>query len=518
MKNSGTNKKILTFIQNNYKLLILFFSLSLLNIILLCWNFKSNNLNFGETFVFTLIGSILLEIILGAIILISQRKKWKTEKIFLILSLVIGVVYVFVLPIGRAPDEASHFFRIYELSTGHFVSDTSENGIIGTTEPSNIQIVNNFKENNVTYTEIINNLNLHPEEKDLAFIPTSAYSYNLFSYLPHTIGMFIGNSLGLPLLVTAYLAKLFNLVTCVLILYLCIKFIPFLKKIIFFLGFLPTTMQAMASLSPDGLAIASSVALISFVLYSIYSCKKNFSKKQIGLLFIICLFLSMSKIAYAPVCLLLFAIPKERFGSNKRKIITIIAMGCIIFAALLAWLFIAPSIQSAYDSTAQISTIISNPPKYMAIVFHSISTNLTLYVSGFFGKYLEWFNVVLSPLYVMATFVIFILLCNKEQQTNTITKTAKLLSILIFIIVTMITFTTMFIQWTKTGETIIDGVQGRYFLPIILLIPIGFLSTQKHPKKIFTKTLTQKSQNYYLYSFLVFQSIYAITTIACTHI
>ena len=94
----------------------------------------------------------------------------------------------------------------------------------------------------------------------------------------------------------------------------------------------------------------------------------------------------------------------------------------------------------------------------------------------------------------------------------------------------MITFTTMFIQWTKVGETVIDGVQGRYFLPIMLLIPIWFLPISKTPQSLFTtkanlpthstnekhqkQTLQIPSQNYYLYTFLIFESIYAITAIA----
>lgn len=526
--------KAKTAVKQNIRPIILFLGLTLFNLFFLCWNYSSRSLPFNHTFMFMMLISFLIEFFSCFLIFKAKQKKWAIEKIFLILGLIIGITYVFVLPVGRAPDEESHFFRAYELSNGHLVSDVTTEGSIGSLESSDIEIIREFKENNVTYSELLGYSNLYPNEEDQSFVTTSAYSYNIFSYLPQVVGIWIGRILHLPLIATLYLAKLFNLLACLAILYYSIKYLPFLKDIAFMLVFLPITMQAMTSFSPDGLVIATATALISFVLYSNYSLDKLFSKKHYALMFIICLFLSMSKIAYAPLCLLLFAIPKERFGNVKKKYISIISMGAIIFAILLLWLILAPSVQSISDSSVQISTILGNPFRYLAIVLHSLSTNANLYLSGFFGGYLEWFNVVLSPLYIFATFTIFIILCHDAYHKYTITKSFKIIAIIVSLTLIMITFTTMFIQWTKVGETVIDGVQGRYFLPIMLLIPIWFLpTTQKAPSNATTKekssssVITKKpqkqtvltlSQNYYLYAFLIFESVYAITAIACTHI
>ena len=94
----------------------------------------------------------------------------------------------------------------------------------------------------------------------------------------------------------------------------------------------------------------------------------------------------------------------------------------------------------------------------------------------------------------------------------------------------------MYIQWTKVDSTLIEGVQGRYFLPLILLVPLLFVqTTQKSPKK--SKSTSAKSskaksskleqlvsklpttlENRYMYIFLAFESIYALTAIVCFHI
>ena len=224
----------------------------------------------------------------------------------------------------------------------------------------------------------------------------------------------------------------------------------------------------------------------------------------------------MGKIAYAPLCLLLFAIPSKRFKTQKLKILTILGIGALVSISLFIWLLIAPSLQSAYDSSTQISAIITNPFEYLAILLTSIHANATMYLTGFLGGYLEWFDVTLSPIYLITSFVIFTLLCVKARETHTTTRSFKYLSVAIFSIITLLTFTTMFIQWTKPGAPTIDGVQGRYFLPLALIIPTMFLPTSKSsPLK--TPPASKHLPNY-LYSFIIFESIYAILTIACTHL
>lgn len=516
MKTSGIKLAIKTkkILHENYKYLIFFISLLLLNIFFLCWSFKSNNHTFNKTFIFMLVGSICLEILLSIIILIAKYRSWKIEKLFLLSSLIIGIIYVFVLPISRAPDEESHFFRVYEITEGQIISNTAEDGYTrGSYQASNIEIIRDFKENNVTYSDILNSLPTQADNNDQTFIRTSAGGSSPINYLPQVIGMWLGKLFHLPFLVTAYLGKLFNCIACIAILYFSIKSIPILKEFIFFIALLPIAMQAMTSLSSDGFLIASAIGLISFVLYATYSVKGQLTKKHYTIIISLCIILSLSKIVYALLCFLLFTIPKERFGNNKKKIISIFAIGGICFAILVSWLLASASLGGEVDPTNR-NILINNPIYYLSILVRSISTHFYLYLNGTLGGYLEWFNITLSPLYLFPAAIIFVLMCKKFRDTYSVSKSLHILSIIIFIAITLLMFTTMYAQWTKPNETLIDGVQGRYFLPILLLIPIAFSTTNKSVPKT-TPTI---KQNYYLYAFYVFESIYAITSIACTHI
>lgn len=521
MKNYGLNKTK-EFAKNNLKFLIIFISLSIVNVFFLCLNFASNDLYFGKTFFFLIVGSILIEVILCSILFLAKQKEWKIEKTFLVVGIIVGIIYTFALPIGRAPDEESHFFRIYEITNGKIVSDTSEKGQNGSLQASNIEIIRDFKEKNVNYIDIINNISIYPDDSEESFVRTSAGSYSPISYLPHILGMGLGKILHLPLLVNAYIAKIFNLIICIAVIYFSMKFIPFLKEMIFFIAFLPITMQSITSLSADGFIISTAIALISLTLYSIYIMNRQFTKKQLFLITILCLILSLSKIVYSFLCLILFTIPKERFGNNKKKIITIFSIGGFCLFALLFWFFLSAPLDTTVDPTNK-NILLSNPLTYFAILINSISVNMNLYLSGTLGGYLEWFNVVLSPIYLLPSFIIFVLLCKKSYEKNFIHKNIQFFSIIIFTIISLLIFTSMFTQWTKPGEVVIDGVQGRYFVPILLLIPLSFSSKLKKPTEHLHKLSVQKmnrklGQNYYLYEFFIFESIYAIISIVCSHL
>lgn len=461
---------------------------------------------------------IILQIGFFSILFLSKQKSWKFEKIFLILAIPIGILYILLIPIGRVPDEGAHFARIYEITTGHFVSDTDEYGMPGSFEDSNINTIVSMSNFTIHYNELPSYSSIYANSDNQEFISTSSYNYNIINYFPQVIGMSLGNLLHLPLLISCYIARLFNLITCILIIYFSIKHIPFLKKAVIFITFLPITMQEICSLSADGLPIATAIALISFVLYSIYSIKNQFTKKQITAMVALCIILCLCKTIYAPICLLLFAIPKERFGNSKRKLLTIFGTGIACSALLIGWLIATPPLVSISDSGVQTVSIIKHPIRYLGILINSILVNSGLYISGIFGGFLEWFNIDLSFLYTICTYTVFIIICSEARKLWTISKTFKNIGIFICTTIIIGTFTIMYTQWTKNGETIIDGVQGRYFLPIFLLVPIFCLHTKKLLPNIRNLKIIPEKQNFYIYGYLIFISFFALNHIVATHI
>ena len=74
----------------------------------------------------------------------------------------------------------------------------------------------------------------------------------------------------------------------------------------------------------------------------------------------------------------------------------------------------------------------------------------------------------------------------------------------------MLILTSLFIQWTTVGNTKIEGIQGRYFIPLLLPLSILMNNTNISIKKgIKISTIT------YL---LIFINIYALMSIFFAHL
>ena len=49
-----------------------------------------------------------------------KKEKFKIENIFLLLSITIGLLLIFIVPPFQSPDEDSHFTKSYLIATGKF--------------------------------------------------------------------------------------------------------------------------------------------------------------------------------------------------------------------------------------------------------------------------------------------------------------------------------------------------------------------------------------------------------------
>ena len=516
MKSFGT--KLKEFIHKNALYIICAGFLLLANILLIFAFFINRHDHIDGAFPVIISLGVILEILLCTILYYAKKHHWRIEKLFLIMGLSIGSLYTFAIPLSCAPDEIAHFFRIYEISDGYFSTTIREDGLFtGSVQPSNLQFsVSNLVQGRVKYTEIIDNLKYTADGPE-DFAANSAGGYSIVSYLPHTVGMFIGKTLNLPIVASAYLSRFFHLIACIITLYFCIKYIPFLKFFIFFLAFLPISMQSMATLSADGFLICSTFALITFILHATFNVDFKIKPKHLLLVLLLCLIVSLGKSIYSPVCLLLFTIPKERFGSMPRKLISIFSLGAITLVTLLLWLKSVPALSSVTDSSTQLDTLIHSPFTFVRMLGETLIVKTPAYLGQIFGRFLEWFNLVLTMVYVVPSGLCFIYLVIKEKKNVFISRWFRILSIFAICFAALASFIVMYIQWTPTDSTIIQGVQGRYFMPLLLLVPIIFFPSDKG-KRITKKTSFPVYQNNYIYLFIIFETIYALSAAVCFHI
>lgn len=474
---------------------------------------SGTNTSHSYSFMITLV-TIILQIILYTIILVAHKKKWKVENIFLFLAVTFGLLYMVFIPVGRVPDEQNHFLRAYEISKGHLVSDKSADGVGGRTLTNDVSEIFKANKEYINYEDVMKHLSVKKstEESFMAFPNMSLYSF--VCYIPQTTGILIGRILHLPTLWIAYLGRLFNLATWIAIMYFTIKHIPFKKLVVLSFAFLPMSLQEACSLSADALTNAIAFALIGFVFYMKYTKKEVMNKKEFITMCLLAIIMSMCKIVYLPICLVLFLIPKERFHSNKDKYKKIILLAVAVIVLNLVWLAISSSylieFRTGVDPANQVKYILSNPIDYIQILFNTLYDRITLYVFNIVGFSLCYFDVNLSYLYIYLYLILgtYLMIMDADDRID-----AKDKGMMLFVIISciLLMFTSLYVQWTAVGETIIDGVQGRYFIP--LLIPLAVLCNNKIKTKLSMSNLGK-----YAELLIVFINVYAIMVIFFKHI
>lgn len=507
-------KKSLVHFINNKKYILLCLMFILLNIFLINKSSKYYNLAvFTPVYYVILIGLVIIELSLLFIVNKKIKENYPIEKIFLIIAIPVGLLFMLFLPLGQIPDEKAHFARSYAISEGYLISKVSKDNWGYAPIPVKVvesvvdQKTDKLKQN---YDNISRNYS--DDVADIYFTNTSLYSFIVYS--PQVVGIIIGKLLHLPIVIIAYLARLFNFLTYILLLYYSIKILPFLKEYALFIAMLPISIQEGVSLAPDALAISLSCFFISYILKIKFSDQDIIRIKDLIILSVSSIICCLCKIVYFPLIIFIFILPVNKFKSKKDKYIklSILLIVCLLINGLwtvYATRYLAET-NPGVNSPEQIKYVLTNPFKYIIILLKTIKSKMFEYAFELCGRRLSLLNVNVGRLYPSLTFLILVYLTikNRIKEIN-ITKNIKYLSLLIITLVTGLIFTSLYIQWNPLKSKIIEGAQGRYFIPILILVPLLFMKNNEKQSKI--KIIFDDKK--YLFSFIIFQCINALAFI-----
>ena len=508
-------KKISDLIKNNWTYILL----TLISIAICILTFKvefakkdlqliyAKNKYLGYAIIF------ITGVIISSGIYYMFYKKMKIEKIFLVLIIPIGLLYMTIIPIGRVPDEAAHFYRAYEISNGHLISLKDKEGYGGDYLPANIRGIVKGENN---YKEEIKKINTKPIKKKEFITFTNTALYSFITYIPQSIGISIGKLFNLSFFWIAYLGRLTNFLVWLIFMYYSIKLIPFKKLAILITAFMPMMLQETASLSADAITNGATFFFVSYILFLKYNRTKKITSKNKIILAITTIIMSVSKIVYLPLCLLVFLIPKEKFKSAKQKYLQIGLLAFIVIAINLFFFSLSISYNAHVktteiiniDTALQIKHILSNPLGYIVVMFRTIYEYSQMYVSGFIGESLCWYDVAISNFFtkIISSILIIVLVLD----TSKINYKDKILNFIATFFVILLIFTSEYLTWTEVGSKTISGIQGRYFIPLIipLLVLFNFNNLRYNLNKIYK----------YLLTIIVFINISTLITLFAAHI
>ena len=234
-------------------------------------------------------------------------------------------------------------------------------------------------------------------------------------------------------------------------------------------------LQESVSLAPDGLVTALSAFLIAFTLYLRDRRQQPMSHLQVGILYVTALWISMCKIVYLPFCLFLLLIPFERFrGGKKGKCLHALALTFLVCTINLLWLGHCRIFLNhlGTNSPVQLAYIMTHPLNYYTTVWRTFlgqGGNLILQTAGLL---LGSANVQMSGILLLPY---LFLIAHKANAVSPFASSKdsegkvglRAVCTAVLLIITILTFTSVYLSWTPVSDSEIIGLQGRYFIPLL---------------------------------------------------
>lgn len=420
----------------------------------------------------------------------------KPEIIFIIFGSFFGLLSMIMMPALTIPDEGAHFWMSY----GMFSKNRQiPNDMLVSAEDS----AKFIKEGTYFEKIYLKKINFENDQFKINFTKNIAINEKNDSRcvsslditrLPQAIGITIGKMIYPSVGVMVFFGRLINFSVFIGVIYLIIKKVKYGKLGFLFLSLFPMMIHQAASLSYDVVNIVVIFAWIA-MLINLSIQKTTITKKQIAKIVIIGVIITLTKPSNILLLALLLFLPNKTYKNTKIFLyiknlmpqIKISKKSIYIITSILFTLFLLFGIYlfDIYLDRHGVSFETFAKALFNTFFRTDINTQLdpivTTGIVGHFGwlwyKLPEWLVIIHLSIFGI------VLLGEKTPKVSLrFAITSGLLFVLSILLITvgMYLFWTLLPNVTGVNATFIQGMQGRYFTPLLsLLIPL-FAYIQQH--------------------------------------
>lgn len=451
-------------------------------------NFEINNkiyINYSRV-----IFIILLIFTLSILIKYSKYFTKHLEKAFLLIAIVSGFLMIFVNS------------KVVYVSWDDQIHIKSASSLFSTKETKSSLAMQIIQEYNLT-----NEGTIQSREEKLAFYKSLnkihnktknrvvqlndyASRYNRIVYIPFYLGFKLANLLNFNFIFGIILAKIFNFACYCLLMYFAIKISKHTKKMIFIISLLVSNIFLATQFSYDSIVTAS-ITLGLAAYFRLLEMKK-IDYKYILIFILSIVWGSLTKAIYCPLLLLILFIPNDKFKNKKDAnkfrfmiiAITLLLMSTFVLPALFGGLG-GDSRGGNTSVTKQMAFIISNPLQFVKILikfFLKSAPDLFLGSFTLCGTAYVLNSDVTNFTYLISLVYILYYIFTDPIDKKILNNKTKIIMAICFIGIWLLISTAMYLDFTEIGQSIINGVQPRYFIPILLLLLMILRPTEDNVK------------------------------------
>lgn len=401
----------------------------------------------------------------------------KPELVFVLIALPFGLFSAFFVPQISVTDENSHLLRIYQISQGEFICKNK------TTYPTDI-VNKSATGNNGSrdYTKDFTD-NIY-DSGDRKYGCGSAAGYSPLAYAPQSIGAIISQLIHPTTASFVLFARIASLLFYVSAVYFIIRKVRVGKYVFFVVALIPQMIHLAASLSADMMNNVATLAIVALTL-NLFTQKTKINKRQMLALFglvvgsvllkrnLILLFLPM---LFLPARLFKDSDSKIPFNVHKWTL----ALCVMIFAASIYLLWAHLSYVETNFVAGALNPVAERPILFLNLLFNTyLSDYGDLVLRGVFGEFssfLYHFPTILVFLQMITLLAVLLYRPAGSKVDTVINNKWLIISSFVSVVLSILAITYgLYTEWgLKRGIVeYADGVQGRYFTSlIVLLIPL----------------------------------------------
>ncbi len=423
--------------------------------------------------------------IIGSVFLISEELRKRPEWACFVSSMLLGGLLILLTGTNLTGfDEHVHFARAYAMSFGSTI-ETTESAM--RMKANDIPSFDQIEERKLVmaYEEYNDDFSWADLSTQSRFV-----SYSDRSYLPMGIFMKLGRILNLPFFYGMMLSKFGNLLVYSVLSFLAVKMAYRKKELVAAIALLPNCIFAASGFSYD--SIVNGFLLLAVVLTG--NLFWNQTKNQQERLKPVIAFLllgayiagSTAKPIYMIMSLMLVFLSDRRFEQRWQAWIFRISVIGLIGLFLYVIFFPPVSVSSNYELMGnlayagdkrnqgtsvigQLSFILTDPLRYTQILLKTMGGDFLSYLTGKTNFFNYGYLGGMSGKWVIAGVLILILgALRKEESKPFLPSNYRILNAIMIFGLSAVIYTSMYVSYTPVASSVIEGVQARYFIPLLL--------------------------------------------------
>ena len=452
---------------------------------LYCYSFSDSRLALA----FSCVSVIVVAFAYLLIRALESRVRHRVEMAFLVGLISCGLLYSVVFAPGTVPDETYHFEASYKLADYIMLQGPTVDSLPVRADDSALLdgMLQSWALGYDKYRSVIDQFAFFVNDASrVAVEPVSSFDWTAnppYIKLPSALGIVLATLLNLGSFPLFYLGRFFNLLMFAALAYFAVRITPVGKNAMMVAGLLPMTLHLASSYSYDAGIMGLAFLLTGMCLRAVYGEGLMSRKEKAGIV-VVAVLLAPCKVVYTVIVLLVILIPRKRFSSAaasaRFKVVAIgfALLSLLVFraAGLLQMAGVASSSTAEgsrgdeYGTFYSLSGLVSDPLNTVLLFLRTFDVQGSFYLDTLVGGSLAWFQADLkAPLYItVALLFIVVLSAQRSEGDNAVIPSAhRVLCGGLALAGGLGVILSMLVGWTFTSESVVQGVQGRYFLPLL---------------------------------------------------